>query len=167
MKTNFLYSAINDSMIDKLFAMRLAEESQARLERFFRSFEQDETLHLPPVFIHTGFLSHWLTKILRVAAITIGCHVFVSRDILQRDAGESIAISGGLLAHEVAHVRQFEQEGFLPFICNYVREYLTLVSRGGKLNSKARLEAYQQIGPEREARSVEAAYLEWREHQSQ
>jgi uncharacterized protein (DUF2342 family) len=69
---------------------------------------------------------------------------------------------GWLLAHEAAHVRQFQREGLLPFLCNYLREYATFLFRTGKLGATARRVAYEQITREREAREVEAAYLAWR-----
>jgi hypothetical protein len=142
--------------------MRLSEESHARLEQFFRWYGRDEKLRLPRMFIHAGFLSHQLTRVLRIAAITIGRHIFVSPEYLERDERGHITIRGWLLAHEVAHVRQFQREGFLPFLYNYLREYLSYLFRIGKLNAAARRVAYEQITREQEAREVEAAYLEWR-----
>ncbi|MCA1555488.1 MAG: DUF4157 domain-containing protein [Acidobacteria bacterium] len=139
--------------------MRLAEESHARLENFFRWYGRDETLRLPLVSVHAGFLSHNLTRILRIGAITIGRHVFVSQIFLERDERGRLMIRGGLLAHEATHVRQFQQTGLLPFIYHYLREYLTFLFRSGKFNAAARQKAYKQITREREARKVEAAYL--------
>ena len=142
--------------------MRLSEESHARLEQFFGWYGRDEKLRLPLMFIHAGFFSHHLTRVLRIAAITIGRHIFVSRVYLERDERGRLTIQGGLLAHEAAHVRQFQREGFLPFLYNYLREYVTFLFRTGKLNATARRAAYEQITREQEAREVEAAYLEWR-----
>jgi hypothetical protein len=143
--------------------MRLAEESRARLERFFRSYHGDERLRLPPVFVHAGFWSERATHVLRIAAITVGRHVFVSPKMVGRDERGRLTIPGWLLAHEAAHVRQFQQAGFLPFVFNYAREYLAFLLRGGKFDAGARMKAYEQIAREREARAVEAAYLKWRE----
>ena len=142
--------------------MRLAEESRARLERFFRSYEGDEELRLPSIHVHAGFWSDRLTRVLRIAALTLGRRVFVSRKVVGRNVDGQLMIPGWLLAHEAAHVRQFQQAGFLPFLFNYVREYLTLLMRGGKFDARARTEAYEQITREREAREAEAAYLKWR-----
>jgi hypothetical protein len=142
--------------------MRLAEESHARLEQFFRWYGRDEKLRLPQMFIHAGFLSHQLTRVLHIAAITVGRHIFVSQVYLERDEGGHLTIRGWLLAHEATHVRQFQREGFLPFLYNYLREYLTFLYRSGKPNATARRVAYEQITREREAREVEAAYLKWR-----
>lgn len=142
--------------------MRLAEESRARLESFFRSYERDEALRLPVVCVHAGVWSRSLTRALRVAAITLGSHVFVARGIVRRDARGRATMPGWLLAHEAAHVRQFQREGFWPFLFNYAREYLTLLVRGGRFDARARMMAYEQITREREARAAEAAYLEWR-----
>jgi hypothetical protein len=159
-----LFSSIRDLRftIHVLIAMRLAEESHARLERFFRWHERDEKLRLPVMFVHAGFLSHHLTRVLRIEAITIGRHIFVSPVELERDERGHLPMRGGLLAHEAAHVRQFQREGLLPFLYNYLREYLTFLYRIGKLDATARRLAYEQITHEQEAREVEAAYLEWR-----
>jgi len=142
--------------------MRLAEESHGRLERFFRSYEGDERLRLPVVFVHAGYWSDGLTRILRAGAFTVGRHIFVSRKVVGRNASGQLTMPGWLLAHEAAHVRQFQRAGFLKFLVNYAREYLTLLVRGGKFGAEARTEAYRRIAPEREAREVEAAYLKWR-----
>ncbi|MCA1564930.1 MAG: DUF4157 domain-containing protein [Acidobacteria bacterium] len=142
--------------------MRLAEESRARLEQFFRSYERDEKLRLPVVFVHAGFWSDGLTRVLRAAAFTVGRHIFVSRKVIGRDERGQLTMPGWLLAHEAAHVRQFQQAGFAPFLVNYAREYLTFLVRGGKFDAQARTEAYKRLAPEREAREVEAAYLKWR-----
>ena len=142
--------------------MRLAEESRARLEQFFRSHEGNAALRLPAVYIHGGYWSHQLTRALRIAAITVGRHVFVSRQYLRKDAGGRWTTPGWLLAHEAAHVRQYQREGFWPFLVNYAREYLSLMWKGGKFDAGARAAAYEQIAREQEAREVEAAYLKWR-----
>jgi hypothetical protein len=114
------------------------------------------------MFIHAGFLSHQLTRALRIAAITIGRHIFVSPVYLERDEGGHLTIRGWLLVHEATHVRQFQTEGFLPFLYNYLREYLTFLFRAGALSATARRVAYEQITREQEARKVEVAYLKWR-----
>jgi hypothetical protein len=142
--------------------MRLAEESHARLEQFFRWYVRDEKLQLPTMFIHAGFCSRHLTRLLRIAAITIGRHIFVSPVYLERDGRGRLTIRGALLAHEAAHVRQFQKERLIPFLYNYLREYVTFLYGAGKFNVAARHAAYEQITREREAREVEAAYLEWR-----
>ena len=120
-------------------------------------------MRLPPVFVHAGFWAECVTRVLRIAAITIGRHVLVSPKVVGRDERGRLTLPGGLLAHEAAHVRQFQQAGFLPFVFHYAREYLAFLKRGGKFDAKARMEAYEQITREREAREVEAAYLKWRE----
>ena len=142
--------------------MRLAEESLVRLEQFFRSYERDETLRLPSLKVHAGLCARSLTRALRVAALTLGRHVFVARGVVWRDARGRQTIKGWLLAHEIAHVRQFQRVGCAPFLYAYAREYLSLLMRGGRFDARARMEAYEQLSWEREARAAEVAYLEWR-----
>ncbi|HEY1404184.1 MAG TPA: DUF4157 domain-containing protein [Pyrinomonadaceae bacterium] len=114
------------------------------------------------IFVHAGSWSEVATRVLRVAAITLGRHIFVSRQVVRRNARGQLTMPGWLLAHEAAHVRQFQQAGFLPFLFNYGREFLALLARDGKYDARARTEAYIRLAREREAREVEAAYLEWR-----
>ena len=141
--------------------MRLAEESQARLERFFQSYLADETIRLPPIFIHAGFCSRYLTRALRVAAITFGTHILVSSNIIAKDNCGRAIMPGWLLAHEVAHVRQYQAEGLLPFVFKYVREYLTLLCGSRNFSARGRMAAYERLAHEREAREVETAYQAW------
>lgn len=119
-------------------------------------------LRLPVVFVHAGFWSGVLTRLLRIAAITIDRHIFVSRKLVWRNVRGQLTMPGALLAHEAEHVRQFQQVGILPFISNYVSEYLVFLVRRGKFDAKTKMEAYERITREREAREVEAAYLKWR-----
>jgi len=142
--------------------MRLVQDSQAHLERFFRAHLKDEAINLPPIFIHAGFCSRWLTGVLRVRAITVGSHIFVTPGIIVRDNRGRMTIPGWLAAHEVAHVRQYQAQGSLPFVFNYVSEYLTLLWRSKDFGARGRMAAYEQIAHERKARTVEIAYREWR-----
>ncbi|HEX8458017.1 MAG TPA: DUF4157 domain-containing protein [Pyrinomonadaceae bacterium] len=153
---------IYDSRFTVFSPMRLAEESRVRLEQFFRSYERDETLRLPPVQVHAGVFARSLTGALRVAALTLGRHVFVARGVVWRDGRGRQTMKGWLLAHEAAHVRQFQRVGCMPFLLAYAREYLSLLVRGGRFDARARMEAYEQLSWEREARAAEVAYLAWR-----
>ncbi|HKP73779.1 MAG TPA: DUF4157 domain-containing protein [Pyrinomonadaceae bacterium] len=141
--------------------MLLADSSHARLERFFRAYLRDEAARLPRIFIHAGSFSGWLTRVFRIAAITVGCHVFVTPKVVGRDEGGRLTVPGWLVAHEAAHVLQYRREGFVPFLFNYLREYFASLAEGKKLGAEARMEAYRQLSREREAREIEAAYLEW------
>jgi len=77
------------------------------------------------------------------AAITIGRLVIARRD----------HISKRLLRHELVHVRQFEQQGFVRFLLEYVANYLRWRLRGYPHRG-----AYRRIPHE-----IEAYWLE-RQH---
>jgi hypothetical protein len=142
--------------------MRLAEDSRAVLESFFRGFMRDEGLRVPPVRVHTGRLARWLTRASRAGAITFGRRVLVAPSSLSRGAGRA-GMSGPLLAHEIAHVLQYGRLGTVRFLFRYLREYLEGLRREGRCDAAARLRAYLEISFEREARDAEREFAETRE----
>ena len=73
-------------------------------------------------------------------AMTLG------RLILVRKGHDS---SATLIAHELVHVRQFEEQGFVPFLLGYVGRYLLL-----RLDGWPHLAAYRRLPAEIEARWV-------------
>ncbi len=54
-----------------------------------------------------------------------------------------------LVIHEMIHLRQFRDQGCVPFLIRYLAEYLS-----GRLGGKGARQAYLDIGAEREARDV-------------
>ena len=141
--------------------MILSPSSRAELEEFFREFRGDEDFRLPPVKVHAGRAVAWLTGRARIDAITLGRRVLVAPRQL-RSVGGARAVSGGLLAHEVAHLLQAERAGLLPFLFAYLREYVGGMRRAPKWDAAAHWRAYSEISFEREARAVERAYEAWR-----
>lgn len=141
--------------------MILSPSSRAELEEFFREFRGDVGFRLPPVKVHAGRAVAWLTGRARIDAITLGRRVLVAPRHL-RSVGASRAVSGGLLAHEVAHLLQAERAGLLPFLFAYLREYVSGMRRAAKWDAAAHWRAYSEISFEREARTVERAYEAWR-----
>ena len=73
--------------------------------------------------------------------MTIGTIVFLRDD---RDTSGDRA----LMAHELVHVRQFAEQGVIPFFASYVGDYL----RGRRAGSNHR-QAYLDIEAEQEARA--------------
>ena len=80
----------------------------------------------------------------RVLAITLGRHIWISEGV----PPEALA---RLVRHELAHVRQMRREGLVPFLHEYLREYL--IGRTEGLDPE---EAYRAIPFEREAREAES-----------
>jgi hypothetical protein len=78
-----------------------------------------------------------------VAAMTVGRWILVRRGH-ERDVG--------LIAHELVHVQQWREERSLPFLAQYVGEYLRLRARG-----LPHWPAYSAISFEVEARTRSGA----------
>lgn len=85
-----------------------------------------------------------------IKGVTIRNWVFVDPEILRGDPDRL----GRLVIHELVHVRQFNESGYVPFSLRYVYEYL-----GGVLQGKGLRQAYLDITAEQEARAVTEALL--------
>lgn len=85
-----------------------------------------------------------------IKGVTIRSWVFVDPEILRGDADRL----GRLVIHELVHVRQFSESGYVPFSLRYVYEYLR-----GVLQGKGLRQAYLDISAEQEARAVTEALL--------
>lgn len=82
----------------------------------------------------------------RYAAITLGNFVCVADDV--PDDGTS-----ALLAHELVHVGQWQNEGKLPFLRGYLGQFA-----GGLRQHRSWNKAYRAIGAEVEARAEATAW---------
>ena len=140
--------------------MKLARESHQRLEKFFREYFNDPQLRLPPIFLHRGRIARFVTKRLRVGAITIGRHILLSPDRVMAADG-SLCTKGWLVAHEATHVLQYEEAGYVRFFCRYFYGYWLALRGSGAWNREARMRAYLAIEAERIAHEVERAYQTW------
>ncbi len=84
------------------------------------------------------------------AAMTVRSTILIDRALLERP-GERLAT---LIAHELIHVRQWQEKGVLLFLLTYIRQYLLARVRGASHDV-----AYRAIGMEVEAREGAQAYL--------
>lgn len=141
--------------------MRLAEDSRAELELFFREFLRDASVRVPRVEFYAGAWARRITRAGRIDAITLGRRVFVAPSLLSRRQGRTL-IGGPLAAHEVAHVLQYQRVGALRFLVRYLKEYRAGLRRAGALGAAGRRRAYREISFEREARTAERAFNDWR-----
>lgn len=141
--------------------MKLSASSRAELEDFFREFGGAADFRLPPVKVHAGRAVGWLTARAGIDAITLGRRVMVAPRHVRRGGGAR-AVTGRLMAHEVAHLLQAERAGLLPFLFAYLREYWSGLRRAPKWDAAAHWRAYSEISFEREARAAERAYEGWR-----
>lgn len=90
----------------------------------------------------------WFLQVLPdrgIAAFTLGRRIYV-----RRTGGQAGPWLASLLRHELEHVEQYRREGIIPFLYQYLREYLILRAEGLEP-----LEAYRAISFEKEARAAE------------
>lgn len=85
-----------------------------------------------------------------ISGVTIRNWVFVDPALLR---GDPVRL-GRLVIHELVHVRQFKDSGYIPFSLRYVYGYLRGILRGKNLR-----EAYLDIPAEQEARAVTEALV--------
>ena len=97
--------------------------------------------------IRIGF-PFWLAPFMarNVLAITLGRRIYLSRHLMETGRERLEAT----LRHELEHVRQVQQHGFIRFLCIYLRDYVQLRRQG--LSSAV---AYAAIPFEIEAKEAE------------
>jgi hypothetical protein len=139
--------------------MRLTDESHARVEQFFRAHRGDAGLVLPPLEFHGGLAARLLMWWAEMGAMTLGRRVFVRPSLFRREDDGRLTLPGWLVAHEAAHVLQYEERGFVRFLCDYLAGYWRALRGGGRWDAAGRMAAYLAIEEEREAREAEEAYV--------
>ena len=77
--------------------------------------------------------------------VTIGAMVFIDPVVLKGDPGRLARLT----IHELVHVRQFAESGYLPFMARYLWQYAR-----GRLDGKDKRSAYLAVEAETEARAV-------------
>jgi hypothetical protein len=77
--------------------------------------------------------------------VTIGGLVFIDPAVLH---GDPVRLAR-LTIHELVHVRQFAESGYLPFMARYLAQY-----GRGRLDGKDKRAAYLAVEAEAEARAV-------------
>ncbi|HYH85905.1 MAG TPA: DUF4157 domain-containing protein, partial [Pyrinomonadaceae bacterium] len=140
--------------------MKLSADTHDELQHFFHQHLNDAELRLPPITIHTGLLARLLMKAVGMGAITFGRHVFVRPALVKKDEEGRATIPGWLLAHEAAHVLQYEQRGYVRFFRDYLRGYWRALRKGKKWSAQGRMAAYMAIAEEHTAHEAEHAYRE-------
>ncbi|NNE65183.1 MAG: DUF4157 domain-containing protein [Pyrinomonadaceae bacterium] len=141
--------------------MRLSDKSSRLFAEFFEEMGCCGASDFPDVRIYTGRGARILTRLLIVDGITIGKSVFVDRKYLSRRANGSAGMEKGLLAHELAHVVQYTNEGKIRFLRTYIRDFWSEFRSRGEWTGKAWFEAYQAIPHEIEARELAAMFEPW------
>lgn len=141
--------------------MKLSTETHKIFEMFFRQYLKDENFQMPQTEIYLKRGAGIITRIIGVDGITIGRHIFIRPNIAKYRSETSLTLSKNLLAHELAHVLQYQRLGFIRFLVDYLKEYLRGLKRRKKWNSRARMESYWEISHEVEARLIADKFVEW------
>lgn len=85
-----------------------------------------------------------------IEGVTIWRFVFVAPELMRGDRQRLAR----LVIHELVHVRQFGETGYLRFMSRYLLEYCR-----GRLRGKSPRQAYRDISAEVEAREVTARVI--------
>jgi hypothetical protein len=144
--------------------MKLAEDSQHKLQTFFREVLSNENFQLPKINFYTGKFTRMFTLILRVHGITFGRHIFIKPNLITKDTANRRKLSLELVAHEIVHVLQYKKEGFIKFLYKYLSSYWRNLQTKKNWNAASRHEAYREIPFEREAREIAAKFVEWNQN---
>lgn len=98
--------------------------------------------------LHTGRFARLLTSVAGANAIVFGRQIFLAASA-ESAIGADTAAAADLLAHELAHVRQYRRYGAAAFLGRYVGEYV-----GRRLAGASHAQAYRAVSFEREAEAV-------------
>jgi len=104
------------------------------------------------VKIHRDFLARMITRRLKARAVTIGNRVFMAPG----EDPEDYPLGFLLMAHELVHVVQYRNLGFIPFLARYFWD----LGRG-LMAGKGTFEAYRAVPAEQQAFKIEAEIREW------
>ncbi len=138
--------------------MKLSPEAHVEVESFLREHTGETELSLPRFSIHAGRGAGLVMWFVRMGAITLGRHVFVSPPLVRRDSAGRVSLAGRLVVHEAVHVLQYAERGFVRFLFKYLLGYVRALKHVPGWNAAARMAAYLEIAEEREARAAEHAY---------
>ena len=109
--------------------MKLSPETNQRFEVFFRQHLGNENFQMPKTNIFLKKGAEIITKLLRVDGITIGRNIFIRPEIANQKTETVFSLNKNLLAHELAHVLQYQKLGFFRFLFDYMQEYFRGLNR--------------------------------------
>lgn len=138
----------------------LSGNSERLIADFFREWLGDPSFELPNIRFSTGRIARFVVTVLRIQGITIGPLVLIAPALLKRLDGRS-KLPRGLVVHEIAHVVQYRQHGFIGFLWKYFRDYARNLRSAGSFDSNARHAAYLAIPFEIEARQAALDFERW------
>jgi hypothetical protein len=141
--------------------MKLSEKSRQKIEEFFREHLENEEFTLPEIRFYGGKFTHYLTSVLKIEGITIGRRVYIFPKNFWLSESQKLRLDEQLVVHEIAHVLQYERDGFVNFLRLYLKSYYTNLRKKKKWDLYARAEAYLEIPYEIEARQAASKFMAW------
>lgn len=141
--------------------MKLGEKSHKKIEEFFREHLADDNFRLPEILFYGGKFTNLLTKHLKIEGITIGRRVYICPVNIRFSESGKLRLDEELAVHEIAHVLQYQREGFFRFLWLYQKSYYANLRKKAKRDLYAKAEAYLEIPFEIEARQTASKFAEW------
>lgn len=142
--------------------MKLSAKSHRKIEAFFREEFEDDEFILPEIIFYGGKFTHIFTRLLKIEGITIGKRIFIFPENFWRSETDKLRLGEVLAVHEITHVLQYRREGFFRFLYKYLRDYWRNLRQLKRYDAFSRSMAYFEIPFEREARTMERKYREWK-----
>jgi hypothetical protein len=115
--------------------------------------------HVERARLHCGRFARLLTSLAGADAIVFGRRVFLG-SAAEHELTSTDGARVELLAHELAHVRQYRRWSVAAFLGRYVGEYLR-----GRLAGDSHAQAYRAISFEREAEEASESVRDGREEE--
>ena len=147
--------------------MYLAKDAHEKFEEFYRDFFDERNHTLPKIKIYARRGAGLITKVLNINGITIGRRILIRPQLITSSDDALLRAPKALIAHELAHVLQYQRLGFVKFLYTYLEGYWQALKKKEKWDAGARLEAYLEIPHEVEARQFAADFLVWLEKRQQ
>lgn len=144
--------------------MKLSESSHRLIENFFRDYLRDESFILPKIYFYSGKITAFFTLISKSNGITFGKRIFIMPELVTFNAKNHKKLPEDLVVHEIMHVIQYQNKGFLKFLYVYLCDYWKNLKLHEKWDADSRQQAYLSIPFEIEAREAAKDFLEWKEN---
>jgi Domain of unknown function (DUF4157) len=147
--------------------MFLAKDAHEKFEEFYREFFDERDRSMPKINIYARRGADLITRILNINGITFGRRIFIRPQLITSSDDGLWRAPKALIAHELAHVLQYQRLGFIKFFYTYLKGYWQALKKKEKWDANARMQAYLEIPHEIEARQFAADFLAWVENRQQ
>ncbi|MCB1023296.1 MAG: DUF4157 domain-containing protein [Acidobacteria bacterium] len=141
--------------------MQLSRAAHKLFEDFFCQRGHCNRQDFPEIEIYAKRGSWLITNLIMVDGITFGRYVFVNPGLTERDEKRVLRVSKILIAHEMAHVLQYQRLGFSRFMKSYLSDFLRIFVKKDKWNLQTWFESYSEIPHEVEARRIASEFSVW------